>query len=147
MPPFYYSLGTFGVLEFLGDIYPGFINNAYCYPLLGCNAGFFGYDAAVHWVSGTVIGLGLLWLNRRSAWKFALASLAVALGWEFLEWSYDTIRRVAFHMDLLHPANILTQPTPIDTLGDMAMGLLGTAVIYGLFWLRRRRAALAAPDA
>ncbi len=139
MPHFYYSLGTFGVLEFLGDIWPGLIANHLCFPILGCNLGFFGYDGLIHFISGVCVGLGLLWAQGRfggiflawgrTAWAFAAWGAAVALAWEIMEWSYDLARIYLLNMDLLSP-NRLTQPNSLDTIGDIVLGLLGTMLIY-----------------
>lgn len=134
MPAFYYSVGTFGVLEFLGEVWPGLITNGLCYPLLGCNTGFFGYDGLDHFMSGLCIGLGLLWYNRTSFKSFAMWALGIALGWECMEWVYDAVRRSVLHMNLLSPHNIMTQPTPIDTLGDIVLGCTGATCVY--LWYR-----------
>lgn len=137
MPHFYFSLGTFGVMEFLGDIWPGLIANVHCYPVLGCNTGFAGYDGLVHLVSGVCIGLGLLWFRRREAGQFALWGLAIPLVWEACEWGYDAFRTNILHMNLLSPENIMTQPTNIDTAGDIMLGCLGTALVYLAYSWRR----------
>lgn len=141
MPQFYYSLGTFGIMEFLGDVYPGLISNGLCYPLLGCNTGFFGYDGLVHFMSGICIGFGLLWLNRREVWQFIAWALCIAIFWEAMEWAYDSVRAGILHMNLLSPRNTMTQPTGIDTLGDVVLGLLGTMLVYALWRLWARRHA------
>lgn len=134
MPHFFYSLGAFGVMAFAGEIYPGLIGNGLCFPILGCNIGFGGYDGLVHFVSGICIGLGLLWLTRRQAKQFVLWALGIALGWEGVEWAYDAVRAEALHMDLLSPANIMTQPSGIDTVGDIVLGCLGTALVYAVYY-------------
>lgn len=126
-------------MDFLGEVYPGLIANGLCYPLLGCNSGFFGYDALEHLVSGMVVGLALLWLNRRTLGQVLAWSLCAALSWELLEWCYDTARAAIFHMDLLHPTNTYAQPTGLDTLGDVAFGLAGALAVYALFAARRMR--------
>jgi hypothetical protein len=137
MPPFYFSLGVFGVMEFMGDIYPRLIANGLCFHLLGCNIGFFGYDGLVHLVSGLCIGLGLLWFKRHDPKEFALWTLSVALAWEASEWVFDTFRMSVLHMNLFIPENIMTQPTTLDTIGDMVLGCLGTAIIYAAYRWRR----------
>ena len=139
MPHFYYSLGVFGVMEFLGDVYPGLIDNALCFPLLGCNPGILGYDGLVHFMSGICIGFGLLWLNRHRAWQFVAWSISIAIIWEAIEWAYDAIRADILHMNILSPINIMTQPSRIDTLGDVALGFLGTALVYA-YWRFKTRA-------
>lgn len=133
MPHFYYSLGTFGIMGFLGEIYPGLIGNALCFPILGCNIGFFGYDGLVHFVSGLCIGLGLLWFKRHEMRQFVFWAGGIALAWEAMEWAYDTVRSAILHTNLLSPINIMTQPSPVDTLGDLVLGCLGTALIYAAY--------------
>lgn len=135
MHPFYYSLGTFGFLEFIGDIYPGYIANEHCFELLGCNIGFYGYDGFLHFVSGICVGLGVIWakhrayIDRASATAFAMLSSGIAVVWEFAEWAYDLTRIHLLDMNLLVP-NILTQPNSQDTVGDVILALIGTLIVY-----------------
>ncbi len=128
----------FLVLEFGGKAL-GFMQNAMCYRWLGCNAGFFGYDALVHFVGGITIAIGVLWLSKKSKkldffhideifWKRMLIILAVAaligVVWEALEFSYDLFRVLVLHINLLYP-NQLAQPSNADTMGDLVFGLTG----------------------
>jgi hypothetical protein len=138
MHHFYYSLGVFGVMEFLGDVWPGLIDNLHCFPVIGCNVGFAGYDGLVHFMSGICIGLGLLWLNRREPRHMAFWGLSIALAWEAMEWAYDWARASLLHMDLHTPYNIMTQPSGIDTVGDIILGCLGTALAYAAYRFAKR---------
>jgi hypothetical protein len=139
MQHFFYSLGLFGVMEFLGDVWPGLIDNMHCFRFIGCNTGFAGYDGLVHFMSGICIGLGLIWLKRRGARHMAAWGLGIALAWEAMEWAYDWGRAAILGMDLLAPYNIMTQPSGIDTLGDVILGCLGTALAYGAYRLSAKR--------
>lgn len=144
MHAFYYSLLPFGIMEFLGDIYPGYIANHHCLPLLGCNMGFFGYEGWMHFVSGICVALGLVWANergylgRQTVWSLLGWSSAIAGAWELLEWGYDLIRIHLLDIDLLNPNN-LAQPNAIDTIGDIVLAVLGSLVVY--IWLRYRTPA------
>jgi hypothetical protein len=76
----------------------GFMKNDYCFKYLGCNAGFFGYDAIEHFLSGLSEGFLFLWLSHRSEkfdflrngsfWKNFLVLLGlvalVGVGWEIM---------------------------------------------------------------
>lgn len=125
-------------MEFLGDIWPGLIANIHCFPILGCNTGPLGYDGLVHFMSGICIGLGLLWLKRRETKQFVVWGLSIALVWEGMEWGYDSFRSGVLGMNLLSPQNIMTQPTGIDTIGDIMLGCLGTALIYAGYRWRQK---------
>ena len=147
MPYFYYSLGIFAVMEFLGDVYPGLIDNALCFPVLGCNPRVLGYDGVVHFMSGVCVGFGLLWFNRRRAWQFVAWSINIAVVWEAVEWAYDAVRADILNMNILSPVNTMTQPSPIDTLGDVALGFLGTALVYACWRYKTRARRALSPDA
>lgn len=144
MHALYYWLALFAVLEFLGDLWPGYIANHYCLPLLGCNLGFFGYEGFMHFVSGVCVALGLVWAHERSylpaptARTMALWSAGIALAWELCEWIYDLVRIYALHMDLLNP-NRLAQPNFIDTAGDVVLALAGTALAFAYMGYKKRR--------
>ncbi|MDB5225744.1 MAG: hypothetical protein JWL87_696 [Candidatus Adlerbacteria bacterium] len=150
MHALYYWIAGFVTLEFLGDVYPGFIDNDFCFALLGCNVGIVGYDGLLHFISGICVGFGILlahkkgYLKKSGARAFFLWSLGIALAWELLEWSYDLVRIYIFHMDLF-TMNKLTQPNGIDTLGDIILALLGTAMVF--WWARRTAAAQVAVSA
>lgn len=145
MHAFYYSLGGFGIMEVLGDIYPGYIANHHCFPVLGCNIGFFGYEGWMHFVSGICVALGLLWayergyLRRHTLWSLVGWSGAIAIAWELVEWGYDLVRIHLLDMDLLNPNN-LAQPNALDTVGDIVLAVLGTLAVYT--WLRYRSPSL-----
>ena len=133
------TLLLFAALELVGEVWDGGqINNAYCFHLLGCNAGFFGYDAVMHFVSGILEVSFFLWLARRSVswnlfkggfWQNVLIMVAlvalVSVSWEILEFGYDSFRVDILHHNLLLPTNHYTQPSNADTVGDLLAGLLG----------------------
>ena len=60
-----FLVGFFLIGWILGIRGPVFIVNYKCYAFLGCNMGFFGYDAALHFVSGLMDVALLLWLVRK----------------------------------------------------------------------------------
>ncbi len=134
-------ISIFLILEFIGEIYPDWIANSLCFRVIGCNAGFFGYDALLHCVSGIAETLTLFWMAERysrfnvfhssSIVRSAIMILGIvallSITWEFIEFSYDSVRMAVFHMNLLSP-NTLSQPTNADTIGDIALGLLGSAL-------------------
>ncbi len=123
----------------LGSYGPDLMSSAVCYTLLGCNAGFFGYDAVLHFVSGIMDVLLILWVTRQFPqvnlfhdryWKNALIILAlvafIAVTWETIELAHDQFLMKVFHENLRVP-NHLTQPSNDDTMGDMIFSLVGAA--------------------
>ena len=127
----------------VGDWF-GWIGNSQCFQYLGCNIGFFGYDALTHFLGGTVEVSLILWLMIRfprvnifheNFWKNFVILLAlvalIGVGWEILEFSYDHIRIFLLHDNLLNP-NRLFQPSNRDTIGDLTFGLLGALVMIGI---------------
>ncbi|HEU5114353.1 MAG TPA: hypothetical protein VFT82_01145 [Candidatus Paceibacterota bacterium] len=121
----------------------GLMRNALCYPYLGCNIGFFGYDALLHFVSGMMEVAGLVWLGLRYRlysfqdrfWKnavFLIALIAlIAVSWEFVEFAYDHFRMDILHTNLTNP-NQMAQASNSDTMGDIFFSMLGSAItIFG----------------
>jgi uncharacterized membrane protein YjdF len=131
------SLLIFAILYFPGKFGPRFMDNARCYTYLGCNAGFLGYDAVEHFVSGVVVTLFVLWFSKKdlrfnffhASFKknmiimVALLSL-VAVSWELVELAHDQAAIKILHIDLYHP-NRLDQPSNADTLGDITFSIIG----------------------
>jgi hypothetical protein len=142
------SASIFALFEFVDGHLFGLMNNALCFKYLGCNAGFFGYDAIAHFASGIIEIIFILWLAKKTSrfnflhnnfWKSVLILMAIValigVGWEILEFVGDHVRMYVFHEDLLRPANRLFQPSNSDTVGDLTFGLLGatiTILILGL---------------
>jgi len=133
----------FSIADLLGQVGPHLESNQLCFRLLGCNSGFLGYDALCHFLFGIVLGFGLLWLNIHSPKRFALLQAkegwknililvaCVALFcviWELGEFSIDIFRSRILHIDLLHPMNVLLQPSDNDTMGDMAFCIFGSFI-------------------
>jgi uncharacterized membrane protein YjdF len=128
----------------LGKVF-GLMENSRCYPLLGCNAGFGGYDALMHFYSGILLILWLFWIFKRypktnlltpSFLKNLLILISIialtAVMWEFLEYNFDHFRIYVLHMNLYHP-NELSQASNSDTMGDMIYNLAGSLLtIFGL---------------
>ena len=123
----------------LGDIW-GMMRNSQCFKYFGCNAGFFGFDALVHFLAGILFIMFVLWLFHAypklnllhsNFWKTTVTLLAIValLGvtWEFMEFSADHIRIDILHENLIHP-NRLAQPSNGDTMGDLTFALLGAAL-------------------
>jgi hypothetical protein len=117
----------------VGNRFFGFMSDATCFHYLGCNAGFFGYDALTHFVCGIVIALGLKDKTKNLLELLAYAAL-IGVCWEILEFGYDHFRMVVLHMNLTNP-NTLSQPSNVDTMGDLIFGLLGT--FFGSMHLSR----------
>ncbi len=130
------------ILMSLGSKSFGWMRNSECFRYLGCNVGFFGYDALVHFVGGITIALGFFWLGGRHSknsffhdggfWKNLITILAITaligITWEMLEYSFDMFRTVVLHIDLFHPINQAAQASNSDTMGDLTFGLLGALV-------------------
>jgi hypothetical protein len=124
-----------------GGDYFGWMSNAACYAYLGCNAGFFGYDAIVHMLSGITEVFAFIWITRTFArldifnhdtfWKNVLTMVACAalagVVWEMGECALDSIRLYWLHQNILVP-NHLLQPTNDDTMGDLSFGILGAFI-------------------
>lgn len=133
-----YPLCCLGSLIFFGDFWTGLMYNGLCFRYLGCNIGFFGYDAVVHFFSGILEAIFLIWLCHKfpktnilhedSVWKNIVVLIAfvalLAVTWELLEFSADHFRMYILHENLTNP-NILAQPNNSDTMGDFTFGLSG----------------------
>jgi hypothetical protein len=124
----------------LGRWGPELIANEKCFRFLGCNIGFFGYDAALHFVSGIMDLLVIVWLARRFlrfdlfgnvAWKNILIGVSmvalIAVVWEIGELCHDQFRMKVLHENLISP-NHLDQPTNDDTMGDITFTLIGATL-------------------
>lgn len=135
-----------GAQFILGDVF-GMMNNKNCFDSLGCNAGFFGFDALVHFLAGFLFIAGVLWYFHKRPKKallsdslgkniFILLAIVALLGvgWEIFEFSADTVRTVGLHMNLQNP-NHLAQPSDADTMGDLIFEQLGALV--SIIWLWR----------
>lgn len=137
----------FALSEFFGDAWTYYIQNSRCFALLGCNAGFFGYDAIIHVAGGIFFTALLIWLmNRHSYYNmlhddlrksaFVLLGIiaCITIVWEVYEYILDYFGVLA-----LHPAgsyiDTLAQPGPADTVGDMAFELLGSCIGILLFYV------------
>jgi hypothetical protein len=142
----------FLALSFLGNYGPTLMTNDKCYSFLGCNVGFFGYDALVHFVNGIMEATFIVWLMARFPsfslfhnrfWKNLLIVVImvvfVAFLWEFSEFFHDQFRMKVLHENLTIP-NTLDQPTNNDTMGDITFSILGAAITaLTLSSLMRRR--------
>ncbi len=130
-----------------GDFWFHLMSNDKCYTYLGCNAGFFGYDALVHFLSGIIIAVSLLLIRHyypeaaafsHKKWMQALVIMGIAaligVVWEILEFSYDHFRMDILHINLIYP-NLLAQPSNSDTMGDLTFGLLGVLITLSILYL------------
>lgn len=129
--------GIFDVMLVLGYLYPWWMRNGLCFRLLGCNDGFFGYDAYLHFVSGMVQAAFVLWLAYRvPRWNFfgkgyvrnlfvLVATVAlISVLWELGEFLHDHYALYIAHLNVYHLDDAL-QPTNSDTVGDMIFGISG----------------------
>lgn len=139
-----FFLGEFGLGWALG-----WMDNSLCFRYFGCNAGFFGYDAFVHFLGGILEATFMLWLAKNyrrlnifheTFWKnlFVLIAIValISISWEMFEFSYDHVQTNLLHEDILHPYDVKLQPSNDDTMGDLTFGLLGALsaiVILKLF--------------
>ncbi|PJA94643.1 hypothetical protein CO131_00390 [Candidatus Kaiserbacteria bacterium CG_4_9_14_3_um_filter_50_16] len=130
-----------------GEFFDGALNSA-CYSYLGCDSGFFGYDAIEHFLFGFAAVLAIVWVCRKfpqysilstSYWETGLVLVAsitlIAVLWEIGECFRDAYLLDIAHETLLDFArhiNYLAQPSNIDTMGDLAFNLFGSllAVFY-----------------
>jgi hypothetical protein len=125
---------VFLFLSIGGDLIHWMSNQA-CYTYFGCNLGFFGYDALVHFTSGMTEITLIIWLTRKSpaGWRHPLVLIALAaligVSWEFIEYCFDHYRMLVLHENLLYPINTMTQPTNSDTMGDLTFGIIGAAIM------------------
>lgn len=141
----------FTVIDLLGSYGPDLMANGLCFHLLGCNTGFLGYDAFVHFCSGIAETVFLLWAMRRFAkinmlhesfWKnlLIIVSLVLMLAfvWEVAELIGDQYRMLVLHKDLLHP-NTLYQPSNVDTMGDLIVAVAGALLASPLYAFTRTK--------
>jgi hypothetical protein len=129
------------VISILGEFVTGWATNNMCYAYLGCNDGFFGYDAVEHFVFGFALVFAFLWLGRMlptvsfvagNRTKTVLTLLAhvalVAVVWEMVECGWDQYRITILHETLfsfrLH-VDQLAQSSNLDTMGDILCTILG----------------------
>lgn len=113
-----------------------------CDTIFGCYDGFFGYDGLGHFLFGFAAVWVVLWLCKRYSsysivsselWKSALTVVAVvmllAVVWEMLEFFRD-----AFLLDIVLQSlediririSLLSQPSNLDTMGDLILSLIGS---------------------
>lgn len=131
---------TLFVVWFFGHYEPHYILNDRCFRLLGCNIGFFGYDALIHLLSSIFEAAGVIWLMKKipkinvlkyNLWKniavliFIVFLLGVA--WEICEFVSDEIRLSSTNPALVH-SNFFDQPSRKDMMGDMTLSVLGAFI-------------------
>ena len=134
------SAFIFIIVQFVGGDVFGFSRNGRCFALLGCNAGFFGYDAFVHFVAGIMLALFIMWLGKAypglkvisaNFWKSIIIVIAlcalIETGWEIFEFGVDHVRMDILHQNLVS-ANQLLQTNNSDTMGDETFNLIGGVV-------------------
>jgi hypothetical protein len=143
------TIGLFFLLEFvIANVFridgKNLIDNSLCFKYLGCNVGFFGYDALVHFTAGIFEAPLIIWLFEKyyhislfhnagshTFWKNLIILIAllvlIAYSWEIIELSYDQFRIIFLHQILFIPdhLNKLLQPSNIDTMGDIFCSTMG----------------------
>ena len=130
----------FSILVCLGHYGPKLITNDKCYQYLGCNAGFFGYDAVEHFLFGIIVVMLIVWVMRKfkslsmfqsSFWKNFLMIITIvtfiSFCWEIAEFSHDQYRSKILHENIISP-NIMDQPSNSDTMGDITFAILGSVL-------------------
>ncbi len=144
---------------FMGGYIFGLSSNSLCFRYLGCNAGFFGYDAFfVHFFGGMMELVFILWftekypkfnLFRKNLWKNIVILIALMallnIGWEMWEFVCDHIRMNVLHQNLLHP-NRLWQASNSDTMGDMFFGLFGATVMIAILGFSDKKYLISSDD-
>lgn len=121
------------------------INNSRCFPVVGCNAGFFGYDAITHMAGGILWATLFVWLMLRykrmhilhttfgkSFFVIISTITLIHVGWEFYEFGLDKIDTLLLGRPLHFDE--IAQPSNTDTMGDLIFGLLGA--MCGVFLMR-----------
>jgi len=137
-------------LSLLGELTINLGYNSSCSKYIGCNSGFFGFDAFEHYFFGASLGFFVIWLGQKrrfslffkELWKTIIVLIAVtalvSVFWEILEFLHDLIRVHIMNEHLIDfklNLNLLDQPNNIDTMGDLIFALLGTgsAILAALF--------------
>ena len=128
---------VFFVLHVLGYYGPKFMDNSKCFQYLGCNMGFFGYDALTHFISSVMISSFVVWLMKkkiqinilhdsffRNLVVIITIMMFITFSWEFAEYSRDQFRIKVLHENITHP-NCRDQASDSDTMGDMTFSILG----------------------
>lgn len=154
-----FLVSVFTLAEVIGGHSFGWMDNSRCFKYLGCNAGFFGYDALIHFLGGMIEAVFILWLAKKfpkfnflqkNFWKNAVILIALiallSVGWEFVEFGYDHVRMDILHQDLLYPTNRLRQPSNSDTMGDLFFGLFGAAVMIAVLGISDKKYLAASDD-
>jgi hypothetical protein len=136
------------VLTVLGEFITGWATNNICYRYLGCNDGFFGYDAMEHLLFGFALLMCMLWLADRFPPLSLIARKRIktivtliayvaltAVIWEMFECAWDQYRVVILHETLfsfkLH-IDALSQSSNLDTMGDISFSLFGALIASGI---------------
>lgn len=139
---------AFSLAEFVGGGIFHLMRNENCFRFLGCNAGFFGYDALVHFLAGIMEMAFLFWLRTKLKKDFLhgiyfydmailVAFLALmAVSWELVEFCFDQFRLYVLHVNLLVP-NHLAQPSNADTMGDMFFSIF-SGKLAAVYFLKSR---------
>ena len=124
--------------------------NSQCYKYLGCNLGFFGYDAIEHFLFGVAIVWVLVWFFQKypkfslfdnKRWKniFIIITLIalISVVWALLKFTHDAIRINILHQTLVNwklHINFLDQPSNANTMGDFFFNLFGAVI--SLFFVK-----------
>lgn len=128
------------IVWFFGHYEPHYIFNDKCFNLLGCNIGFFGYDALIHLLSSIFEAAILIWLMNKfpkinvlkyNLWKniavLILIVFLLGITWEICEFVSDEIRLSSTNPALVH-SNFFDQPSRSDMMGDIAFSVLGACI-------------------
>ena len=139
------SVIVFFIGVILGKFGPVLIANNKCYQLLGCNAGFFGYDVVLHFISGIIDATAIVVFFRTfpkfsvfhgKFWKnlviIAALTALISLSWEIGEFSHDQFRIKVLHENLV-ATNHLDQPSDADTMGDMTFAEIAAILTACVF--------------
>ena len=130
---------------FLGTFGPQLMIDGKCYPFLGCNSGFFGYDALVHFISGIMDAALIIFLFKKFSSTnlfngnfhknlIIIVSIVISISflWEVIEFSHDQLRMKVLNIDLVS-LNKLDQPSNEDTMGDITFSIIGATITAFVF--------------
>lgn len=118
----------------------GFGGNSQCLKYLGCNMGFFGFDAVWHFFGGIFIASTIVLIERmfprldffqedklKNYIIFIALVVMIAVGWEMLEFTHDhVLGEIPYVRDIkILELQSVAQPSNPDTMGDLFFDIWG----------------------
>lgn len=131
------------VFKFFEETVFNIANGSGCFGILGCDAGFFGYDGVVHFFAGLVETVGIVWIIYKHPQynifkKTFLKSSLIVVGivslitilWESQEYIADLFEGSTIHTIVYLGAS--AQSGLSDTMGDIILGFFGSVMGVGI---------------